>query len=94
VCEGLDRFTRADLKIIFESTVGKVPNTPAKFTKYLKHHGLDVGPNRIRGKTERGSLVIEWRDSADWFTKTQRDYGVMKTVPEETDDEAGRQHGP
>jgi hypothetical protein len=87
VCEGRDRFTRSDLKIIFESTVGKVPNTPAKFTKYLRHHGLNVGSNSIQGKTERGSLVIEWTDDEDWFTRTQRDYGVMKTVPEpeETD---------
>ena len=89
VCEDRTRFTRADLKIIFESTVGKVPNTPAKFTKYLKHHGLDVGINRIDSKAERGSLVVEWTDDEDWFTRTQRDYGVMKEAPtptEATDD--------
>lgn len=88
VCDRRDRFTRSDLKIIFEATVGRVPNTPAKFTKYLKHHGLDVGVNRIEGKTERGSLVIEWRDTDDWFTRTQREYGVMKSIPPpETDDD-------
>jgi len=79
-CEKRDRFTRSDLKIIFEATVGRVPNTPAKFTKYLKHHGLDVGVNKVDGKTERGSLIVEWRDDDDWFTRTQREYGVMKTV--------------
>lgn len=80
VCDGRDRFTRSDLRTVFESTVGKVPNTPAKFTKYLKHHGLDVGVNRISNKTERSSLVIEWNDTEDWFTRTQREYGVMKEV--------------
>ena len=97
VCEGRDRFTRSDLKIIFESTVGRVPNTPAKFTKYLKHHGLDIGVNRISNKTERGSLVVEWRDTEDWFTKTQREYGVMKAVQaptEQIDNEPERRNRP
>jgi hypothetical protein len=80
ICDGRDRFTRSDLRTIFEATVGHVPNTPAKFSKYLKHHGLNIGVNKVDGKPERGSLVIEWRDSEDWFTRTQRDYGVMKTV--------------
>jgi len=83
ICDGRDRFTRAELKIIFESTVGKVPNTPAKFTKYLKHHGLDVGVNRINNKTERSSLIVQWTDSEDWFIRAQREYGVMKTIPME-----------
>ena len=80
ICEGRDRFTRADLKIIFEATVGHAPNTPAKFTKYLKHHGLNIGVNRIDGRTERSSIIVEWRDGSEWFTRTQREYGVMKTV--------------
>ena len=86
VCDGRDRFSRSDLRILFEATVGHVPATPAKFTKYLKHHGLNVGVNRIDNKTERGSLVIEWQDSDTWFTTAQREYGVMKTV-ETTDDD-------
>jgi Family of unknown function (DUF5906) len=82
VCDGLDRFTRSDLRVIFEATVGRVPTSPAKFTKYLRHHGLNVGVNRVEGRTERGSIVVEWRDSSEWFAKTQREYGVMKTVPQ------------
>jgi hypothetical protein len=95
VCDKRDRFTRSDLKIIFEATVGRVPNSPAKFTKYLKHHGLDVGLNRVEGRTERGSLVVEWRDADDWFTRAQRDYGVMKTIsaPTEQTDNGIRESG-
>lgn len=85
VCNGLDRFSRADLKIIFEATVGKVPSSPAKFTKYLKHHGLKIGVNRIDGEPERGSLVVEWQDSEDWFIRTRREYGVLKSVPQRPD---------
>lgn len=81
ICDGRDRFTRAELKTIFEATVGHVPSSPAKFTKYLRHHGIHVGTNRIDGRTERGSLVVNWRDNPDWFTAAQREYGVMKSVP-------------
>ena len=91
ICEGRTRFTRSEIRTIFEATVGKVPNTPAKFTKFLRHHGLNIGVNRINNKTERGSLVVTWQDDEDWFTKTQRDYGVMKTVP--TPDEVDKDVG-
>ena len=80
ICDGRDRFTRADVRIIFEATVGKVPSTPAKFTKYLKHHGVEVGLNKIDGKPQRGSVVVKWSDEEEWFTRTQREYGVMKPV--------------
>lgn len=83
VCEGRDRLTRTDLRTIFEATVGKVPSTPAKFTKYLRHHGLKVGVNRVDGRAERGSLIVEWCDDDDWFVRTRREYGVMKSVPDE-----------
>jgi hypothetical protein len=84
ICEKRDRFSRADLRTIFEATVGKVPNTPAKFTKYLKHHGIEVGSNRIGDKIERGSLVVEWRDSPEWFAAAQEEYETMP-APEKTD---------
>jgi hypothetical protein len=80
ICDGLDRFTRSDLKVIFEATVGRVPTTPAKFTKYLKHHGIEVGLHRIDGAPARGSLVVEWTDDEDWLARARRDYGMMKTV--------------
>ena len=92
ICEGRNRFTRLDLKILFEATVGRVPNTPAKFTKYLKHHGLEVGANKISGKTERGSLVVAWQDDEDRFTRARRDYGVMKTVQQEANHEPDEAH--
>lgn len=92
VCDGRDRFTRSDLRILFEATVGHVPATPAKFTKYLRHHGLNVGSNRIDGRTERGSLVVLWKDSDEWFTRTQREYGVMKEAPEPVTDTLDPDH--
>lgn len=79
VCEGRDRFTREELRVIFEATVGHVPATPAKFSKYLRHHGLKIGVNRIAGVAQRG-ITVDWRDSSEWFTRTQREYGVMKEV--------------
>jgi hypothetical protein len=80
ICEGRTRFTRTDIKVIFEACVGRVPDTPAKFTKYLHHHGIKVGLNRIDGEIVRGSLVVEWTDDKDWLARAQREYGVMKTV--------------
>jgi hypothetical protein len=89
VCDGRDRFSRADLKVIFEATAGRVPNSPAKFTKYLKHHGIHVGLNKIDGVPQRGSLVVEWRDSDEWFARTRREYGVMKTVETQDGNRSG-----
>jgi hypothetical protein len=86
ICEGRDRFTRADIAVIFKATVGKIPDTPAKFTKYLKHHGINVGLNKIDGKPARGSLVVNWKNDEDWFAKARREYGVMKTVQEPKND--------
>jgi hypothetical protein len=82
VCDGRDRFTREELRVIFEATVGHVPSTPAKFTKYLRHHGLKVGVNRIDGIPQRG-ITVDWHDGIEWFTRARREYGVMKeAVPE------------
>ena len=82
ICDGRDRFTREELRIIFEATVGRVPSTPAKFTKYLRHHGLNISVNRIDGVAQRG-ITVGWRDSDDWFARTQRDYGIMKEAKPE-----------
>lgn len=89
ICDGRERFDRSDLRTIFEATVGRVPNTPAKFTKYLIHHGIKVGVNKIDGKAERGSLIVKWTDDPDWVARAQREYGVMKTVPTTDNNDVG-----
>jgi hypothetical protein len=80
ICNDKTKFTRNELRTIFEATVGRTPATPAKFTKYLRHHGIEVGLNKIDGEAHRGSYVTRWTDPEDWFALTRRQYNVMKVV--------------
>jgi hypothetical protein len=46
--------SRDQLHALFQYAVGGLPVTPAKFTKLVRHHGLDVTPIHHEGRTIRG----------------------------------------
>lgn len=58
---GRARLSRDELLIIMRWCVEKVPDTPNKFTAYLRHHNLDLEPLWVNGKTQRGLDIGAWR---------------------------------
>lgn len=59
---GRSRLSRDELLIIMRWCVDKVPDTPNKFTAYLRHHNLELEPIWVNGKTQRGYDVGQWRN--------------------------------
>ena len=49
--------TRDQLRDLFQYAVGNMPVTPAKFTKLIKHRGLDIDPIRVSKRLVRGIQV-------------------------------------
>lgn len=56
---------REELRVLFEYTVGKIPETPNKFTSLLKHHRIHIQAVWVDAKTVNG-LKIVWHDVAKW----------------------------
>lgn len=48
---------REDLIFMAQHIIGKIPETTAKFTNYVKHHGINIKPIKDNGKTTRGVVV-------------------------------------
>lgn len=58
---GRGRLSRDDLLILLRWCVDRVPDTPNKFTAYLRHHNLELEPLWVNGKTQRGYDVGAWK---------------------------------
>lgn len=54
--------SREELHVLFEWTVGNVPDRPNKLTSYLKHHKIHMKNVSRHGRTVRGIDVI-WQQS-------------------------------
>jgi hypothetical protein len=63
---GRGKLTRDELLVIFNYCVGSVPSQPSKFTSYLKHHGIAIGPVRNGTHVFKG-FITRWRDLPEWF---------------------------
>lgn len=50
------RISREELRTLFEYVVGKIPETPNKFSSYIKHHGIQMSRHRL--PVEEGGEVI------------------------------------
>lgn len=57
---GICKIARDELRAIFEYTVGKMPESPNKFTSLLKHHRIIMDKVWL-GKTVNG-IEVKWRD--------------------------------
>ena len=62
---GMCNIARDELRAIFEYTVGKIPESPNKFTSMVKHHRIRIGKVRIGPKVVNGVAVI-WKDLPMW----------------------------
>ncbi len=58
---------REELRILFDYTVGDMPNTPNKFTSRLKHHRVHIQAVWVENKTVNG-LKVNWVDLDKWKT--------------------------
>ena len=56
---------REELRVLFDYTVGDMPNTPNKFTSRLKHHRVHITAVWVDGKTVNG-LKTQWKDTKKW----------------------------
>jgi predicted ATPase len=64
---GACNISRDELRTVFDYTVGGIPNTPNKFTTYLKHHRIHIGKVWLHGSTVNG-LKLMWQDTDKWNT--------------------------
>jgi hypothetical protein len=64
---GRTNIARDELHTIFEYTVGKIPESPNKFTSLLKHHRIHVKKVWTGDKTVNG-IVVDFKD-VDQFGK-------------------------
>jgi len=68
---GRMNISRDDLIRLAEYILGKVPTSPNKFSAYVKHHGINIGPVKVKGKTVQG-VQVNWKASRilveEWST--------------------------
>lgn len=57
--------TRDELMLIFRWCVGKIPDTPNKFTSMCRHHGLEMSVVWVDNKSQRG-FKIEPEPNKGW----------------------------
>jgi hypothetical protein len=68
--EGTSRkvLTRDELLTLFRYRVGDVPESPNRFTSYLKHNRIYTARIRKGDKTHHG-IYITWKQDQEWFDK-------------------------
>lgn len=62
---GACNIARDELRAIYEYTVGKIPESPNKFTSLIKHHRIHVTKVWVENRAVNGIKVI-WKDIAKW----------------------------
>jgi hypothetical protein len=58
------RLQRDRVRSLLQHLIGNVPKSPNKFTKYMRHHGIEFKRMRIDSKPEYG-VEIDWKLSAE-----------------------------
>lgn len=61
--DGKCNIAREELRVLFDYTVGNMPQSPNKFTSLLKHHRVHTKPTWVNNKTVHGISVV-WTDVA------------------------------
>ena len=74
---GKVNIARDELRTIFEYTVGKIPESPNKFTSLLKHHRIHIKKVWGGSKTVNG-VSCEFRDIADFDKYLKTHFPVPK----------------
>jgi len=64
---GEEKLTREELLTIFRYRVGDVPESPNKFTSFLRHHRIHI-KGIWRDRTRQG-IDVAWRQSREWMAE-------------------------
>lgn len=64
--------SREELQLIFSHTVGDIPSSPAKFSRFCNHHNIKIVPVS-RGSTMFRGVRVSWADGTDpeWLKETK-----------------------
>lgn len=73
----ISRFSRDEMYIIFEHTVGSMPKTPNKFTQFLRHRGIETQRIRKGDKLHYG-MEVTWRMEEEWLRERLAELGPAK----------------
>lgn len=71
---------REDLRTLFDFCVGKMPESPHKFTSLLKHHRIHISKVWYDGRTVNG-IKVKWQDVAAWKTLEKLVNPLAETKP-------------
>jgi hypothetical protein len=72
VLTGHDKLTRDELMTIFRYCVGNCPETPNKFTSYLKHQQIHMTYVWSGAKSVRG-IKVDWKSDPTWLAQAQKE---------------------
>jgi hypothetical protein len=64
---------RDEILAIFQFNIGNIPTSPAKFTRFCGHHGLDIRPVNIDCKTVRGIDIGKWEAPEEWWEEKTKE---------------------
>jgi hypothetical protein len=65
-----NKLSRDDLHTIFKHCVGGVPDTPHKFTSYLRHMNIHIKDVRIGKRTVKG-IEVDWKYDPAWLAQAR-----------------------
>jgi hypothetical protein len=64
---GEHKITRDEIRVLMDFCVGDMPQTPAKFTRMMKLHKVNIRPITYHGRTVRG-MILNWvKGDAAWI---------------------------
>jgi hypothetical protein len=61
-----NRFSRDELRVLFEFLCGDMPRTPMKFTQLLRHRNITLKPMWLNEKTVR-AFEVRWQADPAWL---------------------------
>jgi hypothetical protein len=70
---------RDELRTLFDYTVGNIPDTPHKFTKYLRHRHITTKRVRIENKSPHG-IQVNWADFDRFDTYLAEHFPIVKAA--------------
>lgn len=76
--DGVSILTRDELLTIFRYRVGDVPESPNKFTSFLKHHRIHTERVR-RGERLFYGIKVQWQQSSEWKTQALQSLNAAPT---------------
>lgn len=80
MCRVESRLSRDELFILFDYCIGGMPNSPAKFTRLLKHKSIETKRLRAPNGENVYGLRVEWSASNAWCEEYRPEKQKLKRV--------------